>query len=81
MAEAIRQDAADRVAKAAPEIAAAAKRLFQVLRAADYEHDGISTRDCKHKSAKEINYNPERNDPGLGALGVQKVQDKSHHGR
>ena len=31
---------------------------------ADYDHDGISTRDCKHNGAKEINYNPDRNDRG-----------------
>ena len=67
--------------RSAPEVAAAAQRLFQVLRDADYDHDGISTRDWKHYPAKEINYNPDRNDPGLGALGVQEVQDKSHHGR
>jgi hypothetical protein len=64
LGEAIRRDADAAAAKAAPEVIAAAQRLFQVLRDADYDHDGISTRDWKHQPAKEINYNPDRNDRG-----------------
>lgn len=64
LAAVMRQEATAKAAKAAPEIAAAAQRLFQVLRTADYDHDGISTRDCKHRPSKDINYNPARNDPG-----------------
>jgi hypothetical protein len=64
LAEAIHQEAIAKAAIAAPEVAAAAQRLFEVLRTADYDHEGISTRDCKHRPAKEINYNPSRNDPG-----------------
>jgi hypothetical protein len=62
LAEAIRQDMAAKAAKSAPEVAAAAQRLFEVLRTADYDHEGISTRDCKNNPAKEINYNPMRGD-------------------
>ncbi len=58
LAAAVRQELIASVAKAAPEVAAAAQRLFQVLRDADYDHDGISTRDWKHQPAKQINYNP-----------------------
>ena len=64
LSQTIRRDIKAQVVKATPEIAAAARRLFEVLRSADYEHEGISTRDCKHSPAKEINYNPERNDRG-----------------
>ena len=64
LADAIRQEMDEQAAKAAPEVAAAARRLFQVLRDADYDHEGISTRDWKHHPAKEINYNPDRNDRG-----------------
>ena len=64
LAEAIRQEIQAKTAKAAPAVAAAAQRLFQVLRDADYDHNGISTRDWKHHPSKEINYNPDRNDRG-----------------
>jgi hypothetical protein len=64
LGETLRQEIAAKSAKAAPEVAAAAQRLFQILRTADYDHNGISTRDWKHRPGKDINYNPGRNDPG-----------------
>lgn len=62
LADAVRRDMDDRTAKVAPEVAAAAKRLFQAIRDADYDHDGISTPGYRHRPAKEINYSPMGNE-------------------
>jgi hypothetical protein len=64
LAEAVRQDMDSRAAKAAPEVAAAAKRLFEAIRAADYDHDWTSGDDWKRFPAKDVDYNVERNAPG-----------------
>ena len=42
---------------------------------------GHSTDDWKHFPAKGVNYIRRPRSPWLGALGVQEVQDKSHHRR
>ena len=82
LAEAIRQEMDDaRRRKAAPEVAAAAQRLFEAIRAADYDHDWISTKDWEHFPAKDVDYTRRPQLPRLGALGVQEVQGKSHHRR
>jgi hypothetical protein len=64
LAEAIRQDVDERVAKATPEVAVAAKRLFEAIRTADYDHDWTATEDWKHFLAKDVHYTVEHNYPG-----------------
>ncbi len=64
LAEAIRQEMDERAARAAPEVAAAAKRLFEAIRAADYDHDWMTTKDWKHFPAKDVDYTVDRNYPG-----------------
>ena len=64
LAEAIRQEVDNRAAKAAPEVAAAATRLFDALRAADYDHDWINTKDWEHFPAKDVDYCVDHNYPG-----------------
>ncbi len=64
LAEAIHQDQFDKVAKAAPEVTAAAQRLFQAIRAADYNHDWITTRDWERFPAKDVDYTVDHNYPG-----------------
>ncbi len=64
LAEAIRQEMDERAAKAAPEVTAAAKRLFEALRAADYDHDWTGTKDWEHFPAKDVDYDVDRNYPG-----------------
>jgi len=64
LAETIRQEMNAKAAKAAPEVAAAAQRLFQAIRAADYNHDWTGTGDWKQFPAKDATYYyPERNQP------------------
>ncbi len=56
LAEAIRQEVNAMAAQSADEVVAAAQRLFQAIRAADYDHDWISTEDWKHFPAKDVDY-------------------------
>ena len=56
LGEAIREEISAKTAKAAPEVARAAERLFQAIRAADYDHDWISTNDWEHFPAKDVDY-------------------------
>ena len=63
LGDAIRQETKAKVVKAAPEVATAAQRLFQAIRAADYDHDWITTEDWKHFPAKGVDYCVDRNYP------------------
>ena len=60
----IKRDLNAKVAKAAPEVAAAAKKLFQAIRTADYNHDWISTKDWEQFPAKDVDYCVDHNYPG-----------------
>ncbi len=64
LAEAIAQEMDERAAKAAPEVAAAAKRLFEAIRAADYDHDWMTTKDWRHFPGKDVDYEVDHNAPG-----------------
>jgi hypothetical protein len=64
LAEAIREEMKAKTAKAAPEVTRAAQRLFQAIRAADYDRDWISTKDWEHFPAKDVDYTVDRNYPG-----------------
>jgi hypothetical protein len=64
LAEAVRRDADAKAAKSAEEVAAAARRLFDALRIADYGDHWLSTADWKHFPAKDARYNPDRNRSG-----------------
>jgi hypothetical protein len=64
LAEAIQQDAEATVKKAAPDVAAAAKRLFEAIRGADYDHDWMKNKDWEHFPAKDVDYTVARNYPG-----------------
>ncbi len=61
LAEAVRRDASAKVAKSASDVAAAAQRLFEAIRAADYGHEWLGTADWKHFPAKEAGYDPDHN--------------------
>ncbi len=61
---AIRRDLDAKAAKAAPEVATAARKLFQAIRAADYHHDWISTKDWEHFPADDVDYTVDHNYPG-----------------
>ena len=52
----IKRDLNAKVTKAAPEVAAAAQKLFQAIRTADYNHDWISTKDWEQFPAKDVDY-------------------------
>ncbi len=64
LGEAIRREMQAKTAKAAPAVAIAARRLFQAIRAADYDHDWISTKDWEHFPAKDVDYTVDHNYPG-----------------
>jgi hypothetical protein len=64
LGEAIRQEMKAKAARASPEVATAAQRLFQAIRAADYNHDWISTKDWEHFPAKDVDYTVDHNYPG-----------------
>jgi hypothetical protein len=64
LAEAVRRDADARAAKSAEEVAAAARRLFDALRATDYGDHWLQTADWKHFPAKGVNYYPDHNRSG-----------------
>ena len=70
----------DQAAKAAPEVAVAAKRLFDAIRAADYSHDWMSTKDWKRFPAKDVDYCVDHDYPGWVRWVCAKVQGKSHRG-
>lgn len=64
LAKAIRPEIAAKTAQSADEVTAAARRLFDAIRAADYDHDWISTGDWKGFPAKDVEYNVDHNMPG-----------------
>ncbi len=64
LSEAIRQDADATAAKAAPEVAAAAQRLFQAIRKADYNYTWTSMKECNDFPAKDVDYTVHHNYPG-----------------
>jgi hypothetical protein len=59
LAEAVRQDAEAKVAKSADEVAAAARRFFDALRAADYGDHWTRTADWRHFPTKDERYDPD----------------------
>jgi hypothetical protein len=60
LAKAIRSDIEIRAAQAAPKVVAAASRLFQAIRNANYDHEWTSGDDWKHYPAKDVTYAVER---------------------
>jgi hypothetical protein len=64
LAEAIGRDMDAKFAKSAEEVAIAAHRLFKAIRAADYDHDWIGTKDWEHFPAKDAAYYRTRNQSG-----------------
>jgi len=64
LGEAIRDEIKAKTAKDAPDVTLAARRLFQAIRAADYDHDWISTKDWEHFPAKDVDYTVDHNYPG-----------------
>jgi hypothetical protein len=64
LAEAVRDDANAKVMKSADDVAAAARRLFDAIRAADYEHNWLGNTDWKYFPAKDVSYEPDRNRSG-----------------
>jgi len=58
------EEAQAKATKAAPEVTRAAHRLFQAIRAADYNHDWMSTRDWEHFPAKDVDYTVDHDYPG-----------------
>ena len=67
-----------RVAKSADEVSAAAQRLFQAIRDADYNKDWSKPKDWKQFPAKDVDYCVDHGYPILGAMGMQQVQDESN---
>ena len=63
LGEAVRRARHARSVQTAKEVAVAAQRLFEAIRAADYDHDWISTGDWKRFPAANVNYSVERNYP------------------
>jgi hypothetical protein len=63
LGEAVRWELEDKVARSAAEVAAAAKRLFEAIRTADYDHDWITTGDWERFPAKDAEYTVERGYP------------------
>ena len=64
LAEAIRRDARAKVAKSAKAVAADARRLFQTIRAADYNHDWTSSDNWKHFPSDDVDYCVNHGYPG-----------------
>ena len=62
--EAIRQQWAAGTAAAAEKVAATAARLFQAIRAADYNHDWTKSGDWEWFPAKDVVYDVNHNMPG-----------------
>ena len=63
LAESVRRDVQAEVAKSAGTVAAAARRLFEAIRTADYDHDWISTKHWEHFPAKDVDYCVDHNYP------------------
>jgi len=59
------------------DVAAAARRLFDAIRAADYDHDWISTGDWEHFPAKDVDYTVRRGYPGWVRWVCQKFRANS----
>jgi hypothetical protein len=59
LADAVRHDAEAKVAESAQEVVAAARRLFDALRSADYGDHWTRTADGKQFPAKDARYNPD----------------------
>jgi hypothetical protein len=64
LGDSIQQEWNDGAAKAAPEVAAAARRLFEALRAADYDHDWTAGDDWKRFPAQDFRYEGNHDSPG-----------------
>jgi hypothetical protein len=64
LAAAVRRDVNAKVMKSAEEVAAAAQRFFEAIRAVDYEHQWLGTADWKHFPAKDAGYDPDHNRSG-----------------
>jgi hypothetical protein len=64
LAEGIRRLMHGAAAWDSDKVAADAKRLFDAIRAADYDHDWISTNDWEHFPAKDVDYCVDHNYPG-----------------
>ncbi len=64
LAEAIQQEWEATAQRSADAVTAAAQRLFQSLRTADYNHDWIGTGDWKHFPAKDVKYDANRDTLG-----------------
>ena len=56
LGETVRRDAKAKVAQAAKAVAADAKRLFDAIRAADYDRDWTSNENWKQFPAKDVDY-------------------------
>jgi hypothetical protein len=56
LAEAVRMDVNEKVAQSADAVSTAAKRLFEAIRAADYDHPWLSAVDWKYFPAKDVRY-------------------------
>jgi hypothetical protein len=56
LAEAVSQEINAEIARSADEIHAAAQRLFEAIRSADYDHDWMSNKDWKNFPAKGVDY-------------------------
>jgi hypothetical protein len=56
LAESIRRDVQAKVAESSKAVAAAARRLFQAIRAADYNHDWTGGNDWEHFPSDDVEY-------------------------
>ena len=63
LAETISQESNANVKKSANEVNAAAERLFEAIRTADYDHDWISTKDWEWFPAKDVDYTVDHDNP------------------
>ncbi len=64
LAEAISREANAKAMQSADEVAAAAQKLFEAIRTADYDHDWLGTVDWKHFPAKGVKYEVNNNRSG-----------------
>jgi hypothetical protein len=65
LAETVKRDQEEKVARDAKEATAAAKRLFDAIRTADYDHDWTKSDDWKWFPAKDVDYTVSRDPLGL----------------
>ncbi len=74
LAEAIQQEWEAAARQSAGAVTAAAQRLFQAVRAADYNHDWTGTKDWQHFPAKGVGYTVDHNYPGWVRWVCQKFK-------